>query len=43
MEERLGVKEVILSDYREMISSLGAVVEEKEERITLMQQEKLNE
>ena len=42
MEERLGVKEVLLPDYRWRISSLGALVKEKKERITQLHQEKLS-
>ena len=42
MEEKQAIKEAILSDYRERVSSLGALVEEKEERITQMQQENSN-
>ena len=42
MEEILAAKEAKLSDHRERISSLGALVEEKEERITQMQQENSN-
>ena len=42
MEERLAIKEAILSDYREMSSSLRALMKEKERRITQMQQEELN-
>ena len=41
VEERLVIKEATLSDYRERISSLGALIEEKEERITEMQHGKL--